>query len=85
MLILLGGIYINIDNNEKTKDESVPIWEKQNLTVNEAIQYSNIGENTLRRLTDEPNCPFTLFIGKKKLIKRKAFDKWIESQYIINT
>ena len=26
----------------------IPIWEKMNLTVKEAAEYSNIGENTLR-------------------------------------
>ena len=31
----------------------VPIWEKSNLTLDEAAAYSGIGKNKLRELTDE--------------------------------
>ena len=58
----------------------VPIWEKQNLTVEEAAQYSNIGEGKLYELLKHPRCDFALHIGKKCLIKRKAFDRFIENQ-----
>jgi hypothetical protein len=34
-----------------TKPE-VPIWEKSNLTVEEAAEYSGIGRNKLRELSD---------------------------------
>ena len=49
----------------------VPIWEKMNLTVDEAAEYSNIGINKIRELTEKPSCPFVLWIGKKRVIKRK--------------
>ena len=56
----------------------VPIWEKMNLTVDEAAEYSNIGINKIRELTEKPSCPFVLWIGKKRVIKRKEFEKYIE-------
>lgn len=56
----------------------VPIWEKMNLTVDEAAEYSNIGINKIRELTENPSCPFVLWIGKKRVIKRKEFEKYIE-------
>ncbi len=60
---------------------SCPLWEKLNLTIKEAAEYSNIGENRLRELVDSPECTFALAIGnKKKLIKRKLFEKFIESK-----
>lgn len=61
------------------KTETIPIYEKQNLTVTEAAQYSNIGINRLNHLMDDPKCPFVLYVGRKRLIKRRLFDKYIES------
>jgi len=58
----------------------IPIWEKMALTIDEAAEYSNIGINKLRDMTNSPFCPFVLNIGKKKLIKRKEFEKYISQQ-----
>lgn len=63
--------------------EKVPIWEKQNLTLEEAAEYSNIGTNRLSMLLKDPNCNFVLHVGNKRLIKRRIFDKYIESTNII--
>lgn len=59
---------------------SIPISEKMNLTIEEAAEYSNIGTHKLRELTKDPMCPFVLFIGKKRLIKRKKFEEYISKQ-----
>lgn len=56
----------------------VPIWEKSNLTLEEAAAYSGIGINKLREITNEPGCNFVLFVGTKRLIKRRLFDSYIE-------
>lgn len=56
----------------------VPIWEKSNLTLEEAAAYSGIGINKLRELTNERGCNFVLFVGSKRLIKRRLFDAYIE-------
>lgn len=56
----------------------IPIWEKMNLTVEEAAEYSNIGIHKIYELINQPNCPFVLFIGKKRVIKRKEFEKYVE-------
>lgn len=63
--------------------ESVPVWEKSNLTLEEAAAYSNIGINKLREITNSKKCDFVLWVGNKRLIKRKLFDKFIESMYSI--
>ena len=52
----------------------VPIWEKSNLTLEEAAAYSGIGINKLRKLTDREDCRFVLWNGSKRLIKRKGLD-----------
>lgn len=51
------------------------------MTIKEAAEYSNIGENRLRKLVESPECTFALSIGNtKKLIKRRLFEKYIEDQ-----
>ena len=61
--------------------KEVPIWEKSNLTLEEAAAYSGIGINKLRDLTSEQNCRFVLWVGNKRLIKRRLFDQYIEQEY----
>ncbi len=56
----------------------VPIWEKSNLTLEEAAAYSGIGINKLREITNESGCNFVLFVGTKRLIKRRLLDAYIE-------
>ena len=61
----------------------VPIWEKLNLTVEEASEYSNIGVNKIREISNDDNCPFVLWIGNKRLIKRRKFDEYLEKAFSI--
>ena len=57
--------------------QTVPIEAKVALTIKEAAEYSNIGINKLESLLRTPRCPFVLYVGKKKLVKRKEFEKFI--------
>lgn len=61
--------------------EKVPLWEKMNLTIEEAAEYSNIGICKLQELTKDPKCTFVIFVGRKKLIKRKEFEKFNEKTF----
>lgn len=63
--------------------KEVPIWEKSNLNLEEAAAYLGIGVNKLRELTNEKNCQFVLWVGNKRLIKRRLFDQYIEQEYSI--
>lgn len=63
--------------------KEVPIWHKTNLTIEEAAAYSNIGLHKLREITDDENCNFVLWVGNKRLIKRKMFDKYLTQIYSI--
>lgn len=64
-------------------NEKIPAWEKMTLTVNEAAEYSNIGVHKIRALANEPGSDFALYIGKKLLIKRKEFEKFISAKFIL--
>ncbi len=63
--------------------QTVPIHEKLALTIREAAEYSNIGINKIDEMLRTPNCPFVLFVGKKKLVKRKKFEEFIGSRLTI--
>ena len=63
--------------------KEVSIWEKSNLTLEEAAVYSGIGINKLRKMTDREDCTFVLWIGTKRLIKRRKLDEYDEKAYSI--
>lgn len=63
---------------------SVPVWHKANLTLEEASAYYGIGINTLRELTDRDECQkYILWVGRKRLIKREPFARYLETLYTI--
>ena len=62
---------------------SLPISEKSLLTLEESAEYFNIGINRLRAMTNDENCPYVLWSGSRRLIKRKPFEEYIYTQYSI--
>ena len=68
---------------EKKRKFDIPIWRKANLSIEEAAAYSGIGMAKLYEMTESEDCPFVLWIGSRRMIKRKAFDEYIERQYSI--
>ena len=68
-----------IDMKRKDRESvTVPIWKKIMLTKEEAAEYSHVGINKLEELLKLPNCPFVFYVGKKKLIKRREFERFLE-------
>lgn len=63
--------------------KEVPIWEKMNLTLEEAAQYFGIGVNKLRELTDQEEINCVLWVGNKRLIKRKVLETYLNKMYSI--
>lgn len=61
----------------------VPIWNKANLTLEEAAAYFGIGTGKLREITDNEKCPAVLWVGTKRLIKRKAMEDYLTRAYSI--
>lgn len=62
---------------------NVPVWEKANLTLEEAAAYFGIGINKLREITNDDKCKFVLWVGNKRLIKRKQCEIYLNSAYSI--
>lgn len=59
------------------KTLEIPFWLKLTLTIKEAAAYSNIGINKIEKLLKQPKCYFVLYVGNKKLVKRKEFEQYI--------
>ncbi len=61
----------------EAKALEIPFWLKVTLTIREAAAYSNIGINKIEELLKQPKCDFVLYVGNKKLVKRKEFEQYI--------
>ena len=70
-------------NKEIQQDMRLPIDRKMLLSIREAAEYSNIGINKIDEMLKQPNCPFVLFVGTKKLVKRKSFEAYIDGKVAI--
>ena len=61
----------------------IPFWEKSNLTIDEAAAYTVSGKHMLRERTGNENCSFVLWVGSKRLIKRRLLDQFLDNMYSI--
>lgn len=69
-----------------TKEErnaAVPLWERATLTLEETAAYTGIGINKLREMSYEPDCNFVIWLGNKRLFKRKKLEEYLEEAYSI--
>lgn len=69
--------------SESNMKKEVPIWEKSNLTLEEAAKYTGIGVNKLREISDSKDCKFVLWVGNKRLLKRKKLEEFLDQQYSV--
>ena len=63
---------------EEKKRQQLPLNQRFTLTLKEASLYFHIGEKKLRRLANEhPEGDFLVFNGRKALIIREQFEKFL--------
>lgn len=61
--------------------QNIPIYRKLCMTVEEASEYSMIGEHRLRRIIeDDKSINWVLRVGNRTRIKRAHFEKWVLDQ-----
>ena len=65
------------------KNKTLSISEKSLLTLEEAAAYFNIGINRIRTMTNGDDCPYVLWNGSKRLIKRKLFEEYLFRQFSV--
>lgn len=64
-------------------DYKIPIWLKPTLSIQEAAIYSGISAGKLYQMTEQEDCPFVIWVGCKRIIKRKTLDEYLERQFSI--
>jgi len=65
------------------KEKAIPIWERVTISIEEAAAYSGIGRDKLRALTEEEDCDYVIWVGKRRMIKRVKFEKYLNNSYSI--
>lgn len=82
--------YLRISEKEAPKirevkklRNSVPIWQKGLLTLEEAAEYTGLGLHILRTISNDENCDFVLWNGTKRMFKRKKLDAYLDASYSI--
>ena len=58
--------------------QKVPLCEKELLTLHEAAALFGVGINRIRDMTNAEHCSYVLFVGGKRLIKRRLFLEYLE-------
>ena len=48
----------------KSRGSDVPLWNRQNLSIEETAAYTGIGRDTIYKLIKQDDCNFTLRVGK---------------------
>ncbi len=72
----------------KNQDESdnadlAKLREKKLLSIEETAELYGIGRSKLYELTNAEDCPFVLWIGGHRKVKRDVFEKFIMKQYSV--
>ena len=72
-----------ICDEENVPDRAVPLEMKPLLTLKEASIYKGIGINKLRDMSNERNCNYVLFVGRKRMFKRESLLKFLADSYSV--
>ena len=62
---------------------AVPIQVKVLLTLEEAAEYTGLGMQELRNISNFDSCDFVLWNGSKRLFKREKLKAYLEEAYSI--
>lgn len=76
----------NTENNlekeqMRRKRNEVPVWHKTLLTLEEAAEYTGLGLQKLRDISDNDECKFVLWNGRKRLFKRVKLEEYLEKVF----
>ncbi len=67
----------------RRKRSEIPLWEKALLTLDEAAEYTGLGLQKLRELSNDERCEFVLYNGAKRMFKRRKLESYLDGQYSI--
>ena len=62
-------------------ENPIPVWERVTITLLEAVDYTGIGRDKLKEISDTEDCDFVLWVGNRRLFKRKKLEEYIERAF----
>ena len=66
------------------KQLQIPFYERYLMTVEETSAYFHIGSKKMyQMIMENPEAPWLLLNGNRKMIKREMFARWIDQQTVI--
>lgn len=65
-------------HQEITREINIPISQKYMLSIREASVYFNIGTKKMRRMAEDNEGEFSLFMGNRYLICRPKFEEYLQ-------
>ena len=68
---------------ETEKADLSYLKDKKLLSVEEASDLFGIGRGKIRELSNSDRCPFVLWVGGHRRIKREAFEAYLRDQYSV--
>jgi excisionase family DNA binding protein len=63
--------------------KQVLLKDKPFMTLPEAAKYTGVGQHKLSELSDNPNCDFIFWIGRKRMFKREKLVDYLSKAYSI--
>lgn len=69
--------------NPDERIKAVPIWQKSNLTLEEAAAYTGIGINKLRDMSNDESCQYVLWVGTRRMLKRRKLDEYLDNAFSV--
>lgn len=66
---------------DQTKE--ILLKDKPFMTLTEAATYTGVGQHKLAELSDDPNCEFVFWVGKKRMFKREKLVEYLSGAYSI--
>lgn len=72
-------------NSTKNKNFSpnVQLCNKYGLTIQEAAEYTGLGQNKIREIIREDGGDIVLKVGRKNLIKRDKLEKYLNARLVL--
>ena len=61
----------------------VLLKDKPFMSLNEAAEYTGVGVHKLAALSDDPNCEFVFWIGRKRMFKRDKLVDYLSKAFSI--
>ena len=62
-------------------ENPIPVWERVTITLLEAVDYTGIGRDKLKEISDTEDCEFVLWVGNRRLFKRKKLEEYLDKMY----